>query len=169
MKIVCAHCSKESDKRPSDVNRAKKIGASLYCDRKCSSLGHRKHLTTEFLKERKRLYDAEYRATNLASITAKKAAYFKANYNPERAAIERKKTMQRHVEYCRQPEYKAWKKEYDRKYRAKKNYGEFWESFLILQEVQVEVEDRMPRYERMLQAGTLNKSQTRKRHENLNR
>ena len=70
----------------------------------------------------KRLYDMAYRAKNLERIKAGKRAYFQRTYDPREAAVERKKRMHLHVAYCRQPRYKAWKREYDRKYRASE-YG----------------------------------------------
>lgn len=48
---------------------------------------------------------------------------------------------------------------YDRKYRAKKLYGEYWESSIILNEIQKEYDNRIVKQENNL----INKSQKRKR------
>lgn len=160
--IVCAQCGHDVEKRACDVARAK---GAMFCNKTCAGLYHRKGLSTEQIKENKRLYDIEYRRINFETRKVQKAAYFKANYNPEQAAIERKKTMARHVEYCRQPAYRAKKKVYDRQYRAKSRFGEFWEAYLMLLDVENEVDSRMDQYQIRLQNGTYNKTQRRHRHE----
>ena len=112
--------------------------------------------------EKKRLkaeYDKAYRIKNRAKIKARKAAYFQKTYDPIKAAIDRKKRMPKHIEYCRQPKYKAWKKEYDRIYRAKKHYGEFWEAAIILNEIQQNVDNREAKKMNKI----YNKSKKRKR------
>jgi Neuraminidase (sialidase) len=54
------------------------------------------------------------------------------------------------VEYCRQPEYKEYKREYDVKYHAKKNYGEYWEAAILLNELENEIDNRTARKENKL-------------------
>ncbi len=115
-------------------------------------------------KEAKRLYDIEYRAKNGEILKAKKQDYFKRTYDPVKAAIERKKIMPRHIEYCRRPEYKVKKQKYDEVYRAKKVYGEFWEAFLLIQNLGKEVDSRITKQEIAGINGTRNKSQTRRRN-----
>lgn len=67
--------------------------------------------------------------------------------------------MHRHVEYCRSPEYRAWKKQYDQKYCAQKKYGEFWESAILLRKLEGEYNQ-----EEVRQINNLhNKTQKRKR------
>jgi hypothetical protein len=61
--------------------------------------------------------------------------------------------MPKHVEYCRQPEYKKKKKDYDRKVRVAE-YGEFAESYELLEELVKEIKRQMPdRFERYAQSG----------------
>lgn len=97
----------------------------------------------------KAVYDREYRRKNRAMLKRKKAAYFKRTYDPVKAAIKRKKTMPRHVEYCRRPEYKAWKKEYDKRRRSK-DFGEFAAAHNalldLLEEIRRQEPDREERY-----------------------
>lgn len=150
-------------RRDSDVNRAIKAGLNIYCDRKCAGFGRRDNKTTNQRKEEKRLYDIEYRNKNKDMLKVKKAAYFKATYDPEKAAIERKKRMPKHIEYCRQPEYRAKKKQYDSQYLAKKNYGEFWESALLIMDIDNEVSARMTDVEIRQVKGTLNNKLQRRR------
>ena len=106
-------------------------------------------------KEKKRLkaeYDSEYRKKNRAILKAKKAAYFQRTYDPAKAAVERRKTMARHVEYCRQPEYKKKKFAYDRQ-REAAEYGEFAECREILKVLMKEIKRQEPdRFERYRQA-----------------
>jgi hypothetical protein len=94
-------------------------------------------------KKAKAEYDRKYRQKNRARIKAKKAAYFQRTYDPVKAAKERKKKMPAHVEYCRQPEYVVWKKEYDKKRRESK-YGEFKDAYLALRSLQKEIQRLMP-------------------------
>lgn len=162
MKFNCSRCGAEADRPTGHINRQRSIGAPLYCGRKCFGLTRRKHRSKSELIERKKAYDAEYRNKNLAKITARKAAYFQATYDPAKAAVDRKKTMARHVEYCRSPEYKAWKRDYDKKLRASV-YGEYADAFLLLQDLDRELDSRADWYERANQKGTINKTIKRKR------
>jgi len=76
--------------------------------------------------------------------------------------------MHRHVEYCRRPEYRAKKKVYDRKYKAKLNYGPLWEHQVLIMQIFDEV-NKHDRYRIKYDQGVLNKTQTRKReHEAIN-
>lgn len=162
LSYVCAFCQSLREKPTGEVNRARKINAPLYCDRTCSGMGRRKGKTKAQKIAEKRAYDAAYRVRNFTALKVKKAAWFQATYNPEKAAIERKTRMPRHVEYCRHPEYKAWKREYDRRLRAGE-YGEFSEAFLLLQDLERELDARASWYERANQKGTINKTMKRKR------
>jgi hypothetical protein len=58
--------------------------------------------------------------------------------------------MPYHVEYCRQPEYRRNKKEYDEKYHAKKKYGEYWEAAILLNKLENEIDNRTARKENKL-------------------
>lgn len=163
MKFRCAHCRKAGDKPKGEVNRARAAGLNLYCNRRCSGLGRRDGRTKAERVEAKRLYDLAYRAKNLDWIKSKKRAYFKRTYDPVKAAVERKKNMPRHVEYCRRPEYKRWKTTYDRKYRAKKDFGPFAEAAMLLSDLNLEINGRGDRHEIRYQNGGTNKAQRRKR------
>ena len=168
--VTCACCGVQFLKENGALNRAIELKRPIYCGKECAGKGRRGGLTATEKIERKRLYDIEYRAKNIELLKEKKAAYFQSTYDPEKAAIERKKRMSQHVEYCRSPEYKAYKKKYDEEYRARKEYGEFWQCFLIVASIDKEVSDRASPLEIRTQNGTLNKRQTRKReYERLNR
>jgi hypothetical protein len=104
-------------------------------------------------KAEKAAYDREYRKRNFQRIRERNAAWFQRTYDPKKAALERKKKMPQHVEYCRQPWYKAWKKEYDKKRRLAK-FGEFKQAYLLLRDLMTEIKKQMPdRFERYAQAG----------------
>ena len=104
-------------------------------------------------KEAKAEYDRKYRKKNRARIKARQAAYFQSTYDPVKAAKERQKKMPEHVEYCRRPEYKAWKKKYDRKRQLSK-YGEFAEAYNILLLLEKEIRRQEPNREvRYAQSG----------------
>lgn len=174
MIIICAYCKKEVDKRPGHVNRAKRIGAPLYCDVVCAGHGRRKPpKTTEQKKAEKAVYDANYREVNASKLKVSKAKYYQARrLKPgflEKEKQRRKENMHRHVEYCQKPEYKAYKQGYDRKYRAQKDHGDFWESALLVLDIRRECLSKMSKVDIMLTKGTYGKSQKRKRaYERLN-
>ena len=103
-------------------------------------------------KEEKTAYDREYRKRNRSRIKARKAAYFQRTYDPVQAAIARKWRMPQHVEYCRRPEYRVWKREYDEQRRASR-YGAFAEAWRILKLLRAEIKKQQPdRFERYRQA-----------------
>jgi hypothetical protein len=135
--IICAHCGKESDKPSGQVTRARNAGLNLYCDRACSGLGRRSKVqkTKEQKIAEKAAYDAQRRLRLADEIKARKREYHKRTYDPAKAAEKRKQTMPRHVEYCRRPEYRARKRDYDKEYRAKQEFGEFWESAMLILDI----------------------------------
>ena len=135
----------------------------LFTATECAGLGRRKNKSEDQKVAEKRQYDMEYRRKNRQLLKAKKRKYFEKTYDPAKAAEERKLKMPRHVEYCRRPEYKAWKQVYDRVYRAKQDYGEFWESFIILTDIEREVFSRMSWYEIHKEHGQLYKHIKRRR------
>ena len=67
-----------------------------------------------------------------------------------------------HVEYCRQPAYRAWKAGYDREYRAR-DFGDFAAAYLTLLDLQGEIKARATDQEIRTANETLCKSQKRKR------
>lgn len=136
MRIVCAYCGMESDKPASAVNRARKDGLPQYCNRTCAGLARRVPPRT------------------LQQKRDEKAAYDR---------IYRKQNMPRHVEYCRRPEYKAYKARHDREYRAKKEYGEFWECAILALELRRECLERMTAHDIRQSNGLMNKALKRKR------
>lgn len=162
LSYVCSGCRAKCEKPTGEVNRARKKSAPLYCDRTCAGMARRKGKTKAQKVAEKSAYDTAYREKNRALLKAKKAAFFQATYDPKAAAIVRKARLPWHLEYCRRPEYKAWKREYDRRLRAGE-YGEFSEAFLLLQDLERELDARASWYERANQKGTINKTMKRKR------
>lgn len=163
MVIICPECGENAKKEIGAVNRAKRNGLAVYCSRECSGLAHRKHKTDEQKKEEKRLYDMKRRSEMRDEIKAKKRAYHLRTYDQEKARVYRKARSQQHAEYCRRPEYREWKAEYDRKYRAEKHYGEFAECFMLVMDIRDECLDRMDDHEIRKIKGTMNKKQERRR------
>lgn len=145
------------------MNRSKRAGMRLFCNRTCSGLARRKTRTKDELVARKAEYDREYRAKNQAELKAKKKARHLATYDSERERIKRKAKMPRHVEYCQRPEYREWKKAYDRRYRCKITYGPFWEAASIALDLEEEIHTRASDYEIRVANGTLNKALQRRR------
>jgi hypothetical protein len=163
--FICDYCGKTSKKHSGHINRSRSIGAPVYCDRKCAGLGRRTNETPEEKKIHKQWYDLFIRASltdeERAIRRMNAAILFQIDYNanPEKYKQERQRRMPAHVEYCRQPKYKRYKKEYDFNYRAKKEYGEFGEAVVVLIELEREIDVRLAKKEN----GLINKSQKRKR------
>lgn len=166
MKIKCAHCEKRSDKPQSAVGRARRDGAPLYCNRTCAGLGRRTHKTKAQKIEEKRQYDAQRRVLLADRLKAEKQAYHKRTYDPAKAAVERAKNMARHVEYCRQPAYKAKKHEYDKRRYAQK-FGAFAECVGVLQELKAVIASRMSKYDIYMANGRYDKYAERRRERRL--
>lgn len=163
MKLLCAHCRKPHRRCVGAINRAAKDGLPLFCNRKCAGLARRKPKKPKAQRvAEKRLYDMAYRKKNAASMRVKKAAYFQRTYDPRKAAVVRKARMHLHVQYCRQPRYKAWKREYDQKYRDSE-YGAFAEVARLAINLNREIKMRASNYEIRRQNQTGNKRQDRNR------
>lgn len=159
----CHYCGRSVSRPAGHVNRARAHGDNLYCGRVCAGLGRRGHKTKAQKVAEKREYDARYRILNAAKIKARRAAYFKQTYDPAKAAVERKRRAPAHAEYCRRPEYRAWKHDYDEKYNAKRNYGPFSEAFRVCIDLNREIKERMTNVEIRCENGTWGKRQTRAR------
>jgi hypothetical protein len=123
----------------------------------------KKNKTMDQKKAEKRIYDKEYRKKNKELLAQKKSDYHKRTYDPVVAAIHRKQNMHLHVLYCRRPEYRKKKAEYDRTHRASKVYGEFWESFCLIEDIRREVYSRMTDIEVRKAKCKLNAKQQRRR------
>lgn len=162
MRFQCSYCGKENDKPTGECNRAKKFGLPLFCNRECFGLSRRQNKPKAQKVAEKRLYDLQYRANNSQMLKEKKAAYHRRTYDPAAARIERKKRMAFHVEYCRRPSYKLWKREYDRRHRAAA-YGPFADAFELTLELNREIKSRSTGYDIRQSNQTGNKAQKRKR------
>lgn len=168
MKVTCPQCHNFFDAEVGRVNRAAKIGAPLYCGRVCMGLARRlkNPPTDEQHRAAKSAYDAKRRnGPKREEILAKKREHYYSNHERINAALAeyRKSHMDRHVEYCRQPEYRAKKSVYDRRRRATMNFGEFAEAAFLLDDIEREIAERASKYEIYLTNGTLNKAQQRRR------
>jgi hypothetical protein len=164
IRVICAHCRKPTKKERGHLQRARRQGMKIYCGLRCAGLARRKPKKRKKQRaEEKRLYDIEYRRRNLALIKRKKRLYNLRTYDPVKAAKVRKQNMRRHVEYCRRPEYKRWKSEYDKKYRALKFFGPFAEAYLLLGELNKHIAERITDYETRQENDTGNKAQKRRR------
>jgi len=127
--------------------------------------------STEY-RTRKAEYDRQYRAVNRDELLARKRQHYHDNRERylERGAKQRASAAYRtrHKAYLERytatPEWKAHKREYDRLWRANSRHGPEWgPCHVALMELLDELDSRMTWVERKQQAGTLNKSQRRKR------
>ena len=148
MKVICAYCGKEFDKPTGEYNYSIKIGMKFYCSRKHSGLGRRTNETPEEKRAIKAWYDQFLNISMTEDEREleelQRMVYFQWDYarNPEKHKERRRDRMAAHLEYCRQPEYKEWKKGYDELYRAKKDYGDWWESAIALKNLDKEIDYR---------------------------
>lgn len=161
-KIKCAHCGKKAYRENGHINRAKRSGLRVFCSRVCFGLDRRTELSKAELVKRKRLYDHDYRKRDPEALKVRKAAYHQQTYDPTKAARDRKRRMPYHVEYCRRPEYKAWKAAYDAKLRASE-YGPYAEAWMLLMDLNKEILSRMSKQEIYQANGTNCKTQRRRR------
>jgi hypothetical protein len=169
MLIVCPQCGKSAEKAAGAVNRSQAQGAPVYCGRACAGEARRKHLTNEQKVTLKAAYDRRRRDELGEKIRAeKKAAYLRdlaadpTGFRAKQKAFRKQRKAQ-HAEYCRRPEYRKWKAQYDQKYRSRKEFGPFGEAAIILNDLIFEINSRVSRTEIYRANGTLNKHQTRRR------
>lgn len=168
MQIKCYKCHSIFETKTAYFNRAVKIRAPLYCGRLCAGLARRLKSppNDEQRRAAKSAYDAKRReGTQREALLAKKREHYYANHERISAKLAeyRAAHMDRHVEYCRQPEYRAKKAIYDRRHRADIQFGDFSEAALLLSDVEREIADRASKYEIYLTNGIINKAQQRRR------
>lgn len=144
--IVCPQCGLVVLKPTGSVNRARNIGAPIFCGKACSGLHRRKNKSEIEKRQEKAEYDREYRERNHERRKILKHIYYVNNRNPEKERESRKANMPKHVEYCRRTEYREYKREYDKRRRASE-YGEFADAYSTLLEIEKEVRSRMTRFE----------------------
>jgi hypothetical protein len=164
--IICDLCQRTAQRYVGHVNRARKLGAKLYCGLKCAHIGRRLNKSVAVKKAEKRLYDIEYRKKNLARIQKRKSEFFKKDYaaNPEKYRIARRARQARHNEYCLRPEYRAKKHVYDRARYGRMKFGEYGECHVLMMAIKEAAVEKMSRYEIRLKNNLVNKAQRRKRN-----
>ena len=161
--IMCPQCGTLIYKPVSAVNRARNIGAPLYCGKQCAGLARRKPCkTVEQKKEEKRLYDAQRRRVKAAELKIKHATYYRLHHDRVKEKAYRDAHKEEHNEYCRRPEYKRYKSGYDLRRRANE-YGEFAEAYMLTLDLNREIKSRSDNYEIRRQNHTGNKAQERDR------
>ncbi len=170
VEITCDHCGKSAMREVGHVNRSRRQGDKLFCNRTCAGLGRRKHKNKEQLLEEKRLYDITYREKNKERDAPKRAAYYQSIKDPEKEKIERAWLKKNRPEieakrrkYMASPEYKQLKHDYDRRYLAEQRFGDYADCHLLLKDIDKQIRLQASDYEIRLANGTLNKSLRRKR------
>lgn len=118
----------------------------LFCSRACFGVSRRKNKSAEQRRAEKASYDKALRCSMGDFLRAKKRDKYHRTKDREKERITRQKRMPKHVEYCRRPEYRALKHEYDIK-RAGMAYGEYAECWRLLIELTQLIRETMPRYE----------------------
>lgn len=162
----CAHCGGLFAAKVSRANRADRDGAPLYCGRVCAGLARRVPKTPEQKKAEKAAYDRTRREEHGDKMKAEKRAHYEANRTQilERMTVYRKQRMPQHVEYCRRPEYRAKKHEYDRK-RNEMEYAEWAETWRLLLDLEREIRSQATAYERRVANGYYTRNAQKRRRE----
>ena len=159
---VCQYCGEVVQQSQSSIRRAIREGKPLYCNRSCSGMARR--VPTDQKKEAKRLYDARRQVERAAELSAQKAAYYQRTRDPAKERERRRANMGQHVEYCRRPEYRAYKADYDRQHRAEE-YGEYADAYLLLLDLEREIRSRASWCERARARGYYTRSAQQRRRE----
>ena len=148
-----------------------------FCSRECGWESRRLHRTVAEKKYLKRLYDIEFRKKNRKRLLAEKRAYHakvRDRVSKRMKAIRKTAAYKRRMraylkDYWKRPGLKDQKRDYDRKFRAKKKFGPLWESHYLMVLINEEVKRRMSNYEIRLQNNTLNKAMNRGRNGQIKR
>ena len=159
---LCRYCGAMVQQSQGNIRRAIREGKPLYCDRVCGGAARRVPLAQK--KDAKRIYDAQRRVEKATEIRENKAAYYQRTRDPAKERERRLANMDRHVEYCRQPEYRAYKADYDRRLRASE-YGEYGEAYLLLLDLEQEIRSRATSYERRKARGYYTRAAQQRRRE----
>lgn len=163
---ACPQCCASFEALVGRVNRAVKIGAPLYCSKACSGLARRVEKADDQKRAEKAEYDRRRRLEKGDALKAEKRAYYAANRDRLLAVMAeyRKVRMPAHVEYCRRPEYKAKKHEYDMRRNAEE-YGEWAETWRLLLDLEKEIRSQASAYERRVANGYYTRNAQKRRRE----
>lgn len=166
MNLICPQCRVEFERKAGHVNRSLKIGAPLYCGRACAGLARRLNKSDEQKRADKAEYDRKRRAEKGIELREQRRSAYYANHDHYKAkhAEYRKTRMPKHVEYCRQPAYRAKKHKYDIA-KACEEYGEWAETWRLLLELEKEIRSQATAYERRVANGYYLRSAQKRRRE----
>lgn len=162
--ITCKICKKRFDVLYSQWTAY----GRKYCSMKCSGIGCRNSKEEKLLL--KKLYDIQ-RRDELGDVLKyrKRKAYYENHeehlkrQKKYRTTAKYKRYMKKFLKTYYTDEWKKHKKDYDRKFRSKRNFGEFWESAYVELLINDEIKKTHTKYDVALENGTLNKSLRRKR------
>lgn len=162
---VCPQCGDRFAVETGRANRADKIGAPLYCGKVCAGLARRgPPKSVEQKKAEKAAYDREYRQRDPEGMRIYKALYYRETCDREKERAVRQARMPQHVAYCRRPEYRAKKHEYDAKRNASE-YGEYAETWRLLLDLEKEIRSQASAYERRVANGYYTRNAQKRRRE----
>lgn len=162
---ICPQCAAAFAAATGRANWADSIGAPLYCGRACAGLARRSEpKTAEQKKAEKAAYDRGYRKRYTEALKAYKALYYQEFRDREKERAARQARMPQHVAYCRRPEYRAKKHEYDLR-RNSDEYGEFAEAHRLLIDLEKEIRSQATAYERRVANGYYTRNAQKRRRE----
>lgn len=166
--IKCKFCGNDFQRALATV----KLHGAKFCSRRCSGQARVVPMTESERKAAKSEYDARRRnGPERARILAEKRGdYYKNRERYRRYWAKKrkqpgyKKMMRDYLAGYWTPELKALKKDYDRKFRAKRQFGPFWESHYLIQLINDEVLRQTTKYDCRISRGYYNKAQLRRRN-----
>ena len=161
---TCPQCNASFAAMTKHANQADKIGAPLYCCMACAHIARRLPKSPEQKKAEKAAYDREYRARDPEALKAYKALHYQEFRDSEKERATRQLRMPQHVEYCRRPEYRAKKHEYDT-VRYEAEYGDYAETWRLLLDLEREIRSQATAYERRVANGYYTRNAQKRRRE----
>ena len=161
----CPQCNAAFTAKTGKANRADNIGAPLYCGRACAGFARRgPPKTVEQKKAENAAYDRGYRQRDPEAMKVYKALYYQEFRDREKDRAARQARMPQHVDYCRRPEYRAKKHEYDIA-RASAEYADFSEAWRLLLDLEKEIRSQATAYERRVANGYYTRNAQKRRRE----
>lgn len=135
--IKCDYCKSDFNIKKKLLKSNKKNGYNCYCSKDCQKKGRTK--SVEEKKEKRKIYDLNYRKNNSKKIKNKKQEYYKEIKNSDSQSFKEQRIKRKiyQKEYIKTKTYKNWKNEYSKKTRCKNRFGEFWESAVIVKDIAI--------------------------------
>ena len=128
----CFHCRVTFIRVVSQVAATQRKGRNIYCSRDCHTAQRRAGRTQEQLKECKRQREKNWREKHKSQVRLRSMAHYKKTTTSEKRQRLYQKYKHKIAARNKDPAAKIQKKHDDRIWRAKRGYGDYWESQVLL-------------------------------------